>query len=192
MGVYGFVCAGGGSVGVLLGGVLTSALSWHWIFLVNIPVGLIVYLLSLRLIPNVRGVGEGRQMDVAGAITVTASLMLAVYAIVNEPGRVDHAHALTLLLISALLLASFIWIKATAPALMPLKMFRLRNGHDQRRGNIVGGRRVLLVLYRRIRLVLGYSCGWSGLPAGNLIWRHFHWAVTKLVMRLASRNHCLV
>ena len=54
MGVYGFVCAGGGSIGVLLGGLLTSALSWHWIFLVNIPIGVLVYALCLRLLPASR------------------------------------------------------------------------------------------------------------------------------------------
>jgi MFS family permease len=83
MGVYGFVCAGGGSIGVLLGGLLTSSLSWHWIFLVNLPIGIAVYLLCLRLLSNLPGHAEGEKLDVAGAITVTTALMLAVYAIVN-------------------------------------------------------------------------------------------------------------
>ncbi len=83
MGVYGFVCAGGGSLGVLLGGLLTSKLSWHWIFLVNIPIGVAVYALCLRLLPAARGAAGGGRLDVAGALTVTASLMLAVYAVVN-------------------------------------------------------------------------------------------------------------
>src|SRR5215207_1465113 len=83
MGVFGFVAAGGGSIGVLLGGVLTDTLNWHWIFLVNIPIGIVVVLLSLRLLPaSPRTAGAGR-LDVAGAVTVTAALMLAVYAIVN-------------------------------------------------------------------------------------------------------------
>src|SRR6266480_6760080 len=83
MGVYGFVCAGGGSIGVLLGGILTSALSWHWIFLVNIPIGIAVYALCVALLPNARGQMANARLDVAGAVTVTTSLMLAVYAIVN-------------------------------------------------------------------------------------------------------------
>src|SRR5204863_3374647 len=89
MGVFGFVMAGGGTIGVLLGGVLTDVLSWHWIFLVNVPIGVLVYLLSLRLLPATPGFGTGR-VDVAGAVTVTASLILAVYAIVkgNEVGWV--------------------------------------------------------------------------------------------------------
>ena len=79
MGVYGFVCAGGGSIGVLLGGILTSALSWHWIFLVNIPIGIAVYSLCVALLPNARGQMQNARLDVAGAVTVTTALMLAVY-----------------------------------------------------------------------------------------------------------------
>src|SRR2546422_114399 len=87
MGIFGFVAAGGGSLGVVLGGVLTGALSWHWIFLVNVPIGVLVCVLSLRLLPVAPGSAAGARLDVAGAVTVTASLMLAVYAIVNGNGR---------------------------------------------------------------------------------------------------------
>src|SRR5215207_7010143 len=83
MGVFGFVAAGGGSIGVLLGGVLTDALDWHWIFLVNFPIGVAVFALTLVLIPSARGQASAARLDVAGAVTVTAALMLAVYAIVN-------------------------------------------------------------------------------------------------------------
>src|SRR5438445_4248179 len=83
MGVFGFVAAGGGSIGVLLGGILTDSINWHWIFLVNLPIGVAVILLSLRLLPAAAGSAAVRRLDVAGAVTVTAALMLAVYAIVN-------------------------------------------------------------------------------------------------------------
>jgi MFS family permease len=83
MGIFGFVLSGGGTAGVLLGGILTDLLSWSWIFLVNIPVGATVVALSLVLLPAERGPAEGGRLDIAGAVTVTASLMLAVYAIVN-------------------------------------------------------------------------------------------------------------
>src|SRR4051794_30115955 len=83
MGIFGFVASGGGSIGVLLGGVLTDVLDWHWIFLVNIPIGAAVVTASLRLLPGTKAQGERAKLDVAGAVTVTASLMLAVYAIVN-------------------------------------------------------------------------------------------------------------
>src|SRR2546421_3632646 len=83
IGIFGFVAAGGGSIGVLLGGVLTDLISWHWIFLVNVPIGVLVAVLSLRLLPGERVAPMSRRLDVAGAVTVTAALMLAVYAIVN-------------------------------------------------------------------------------------------------------------
>ena len=109
MGVYGFVCAGGGSVGVLLGGLLTSALSWHWIFLVNLPIGAAVFALCLVLLPGGRPVGAGTRLDVAGAITVTVSLMLAVYAVVNgnEAGWTSP-QSVGLLALAAVLLAAFL------------------------------------------------------------------------------------
>src|SRR5256885_6779415 len=81
MGVYGFVCAGGGSLGVLAGGVLTSAFSWHWVFLVNLPIGVAVYAFCRVLIADSHGAARGERLDVGGALTVTAALMPAVYGI---------------------------------------------------------------------------------------------------------------
>src|SRR5438445_1667712 len=75
MGVFGFVASGGGSIGVLLGGVLTNSLDWHWIFLVNLPIGVAVVALSLRLLPAARPQEATARLDIAGAVTVTASLM---------------------------------------------------------------------------------------------------------------------
>src|SRR5207249_1941724 len=80
---YLLTCGGFLLFGVLLGGFLTATLNWHWIFLVNIPVGVVVILLSLMLLPVSRVRAASQRLDIAGAITVTASLMLAVYAIVN-------------------------------------------------------------------------------------------------------------
>src|SRR4026209_1993819 len=71
MGVFGFVAAGGGTVGVLLGGILTDLLTWHWIFLVNIPVGIAVFALCVVLLPGARGQTDERRLDIGGAITVT-------------------------------------------------------------------------------------------------------------------------
>jgi EmrB/QacA subfamily drug resistance transporter len=129
MGVYGFVCAGGGSIGVLLGGLLTNLLSWHWIFLVNLPIGIAVYAMCVTLLPAGRGHAHGERLDVAGAITVTASLMLAVYAIVNgnEAGWTS-APTLGLIGIAIVLLALFLAIEARVQhPLMPLALFRKRN-----------------------------------------------------------------
>ncbi|WLW64761.1 MFS transporter [Achromobacter aegrifaciens] len=196
MGVYGFVCAGGGSIGVLLGGLLTSALSWHWIFLVNLPIGVVVYALCLRLIPAAPPAAAGARLDVAGALSVTASLMLAVYAVVNgnEAGWTS-TQSLTLLGAAAALMVLFLTIEARVESpLMPLGLFRLRNVAT---ANIVG---VLwaaamfawfFVSALYMQLVLGYSpmeVGLAFLPA-NLIMAAFSLGLSaKLVMRFGIRG----
>ncbi|HEY2558520.1 MAG TPA: DHA2 family efflux MFS transporter permease subunit [Caldimonas sp.] len=126
MGVYSFVCAGGGSIGVLLGGILTDAYDWHWIFLVNVPIGVAVLGLCLALLPKAGGERRRVPLDVAGAITVTAALMLAVYAIVggNEAGWTSP-QTIALLAAALGLLALFVAIEARVPSpLMPLRLFR--------------------------------------------------------------------
>jgi EmrB/QacA subfamily drug resistance transporter len=128
MGVFGFVLSGGGTIGVLLGGILTDALSWHWIFLVNLPVGIGVFALTLAVLPAGAGNATGR-VDIAGAVTVTASLMLAVYAIVNgNDAGWTSAQTLGLLGASVVLLMTFLAIELRVSApLMPLGLYRIRN-----------------------------------------------------------------
>jgi len=129
MGIFGFVASGGGSIGVLLGGILTDTLNWHWIFLVNFPIGVLVVLLTLRLVPALPAFAAGGRLDIAGAITVTGSLMLAVYAIVNgnEKGWTS-AQTLGVLAASAVVFAAFLRIESRVRVpLMPLRLFRLRN-----------------------------------------------------------------
>lgn len=129
MGVYGFVCAGGGSIGVLLGGVLTSVLSWHWIFLVNVPVGVALYLATRRILPGDAGAAKGQSLDVGGAVTLTGALMLAVYAIVNgnQVGWTSLQTAVQLGA-AAVLLALFFWLQARVVVpLVPLALLRLRS-----------------------------------------------------------------
>jgi EmrB/QacA subfamily drug resistance transporter len=128
MGVYGFVCAGGGSIGVLLGGLLTDLYSWHWIFLVNLPIGIGVIALSLALLPAARATAERPRLDVGGAVTVTAALMLAVFAIVGgtEIGW-TAPRTLALLAAAVLLLGVFVAIEARVKQpLMPLRLLRSR------------------------------------------------------------------
>ncbi len=195
MGVFGFVASGGGSIGVLLGGILTDALSWHWIFLVNIPIGVAVYVLSLRVLPSSRGQAADGRLDVAGAVTVTAALMLAVYAIVNgnEEGW-GSVQTLGLLAAAAALLIVFLVIEARVPSpLVPLRLFRLRNLAT---ANVVGvlwaaamfAWFFLSALY--LQLVLGYSplqVGLAFLP-GNLIMGAFSIGLSaKLVTRFGIR-----
>lgn len=129
MGVYGFVCAGGGSIGVLLGGLLTGTLSWHWIFLVNLPLGVAVYVACAMLIPRAKATGQRSSLDVGGAITITTSLLLAVYAIVdgNQAGWLS-ARTVGLLLAALLLFVAFLCIEQRVVApLMPMRIFRLHN-----------------------------------------------------------------
>ncbi|MGZ3600496.1 MAG: DHA2 family efflux MFS transporter permease subunit [Ktedonobacterales bacterium] len=195
MGVFGFVSAGGGSVGVLLGGLLTSILNWHWVFLVNLPIGVAVIALSLRLLPAARGPVTSGQIDVAGAITVTASLMLAVYAIVNgNNAGWTSGQTLGILVAAAASFAAFLGIESRVSApLMPLGLFRLRNLAT---ANVIGilwtaamfAWFFLSALY--LQLVLGYSplqVGLAFLPA-NLIMAAFSFSLSaKIVMRFGIR-----
>ena len=127
MGVFGFVSAGGGSLGVLLGGLLTT-INWHYIFLVNIPVGVAVVALSVGLLPKAGEVTGPRHIDVWGALTITSSLLLAVYAIVggNDAGWLS-VETLDTLAVAALLFVAFLLIelKVKAP-LVPLSLFKVR------------------------------------------------------------------
>jgi EmrB/QacA subfamily drug resistance transporter len=196
MGVYGFVCAGGGSIGVLLGGALTSTLSWHWIFLVNLPIGVAVYWLCTTLIPSIRSQVADRRLDVWGAITVTASLMLAVYAIVNgnEAGWTS-GQTIGLLVGAAVLLAAFIVIEARVLApLMPLGIFKLRNLTISNTIGVLWAAGMfawffISALY--LQLVLGYGpmqVGLAFLPA-NIIMAVFSLGLSaKLVTRFGIRK----
>jgi len=129
IGVYGFVASAGGSIGLLAGGVLTDAISWHWIFLINLPIGIAVAYLALRLVERHEGLGLHEGADYPGAALITSSLMLGVFTIlqITEWGWGD-SRTLVLSAVSAALLAAFIHRQATiANPLMPLRLFRSRN-----------------------------------------------------------------
>jgi EmrB/QacA subfamily drug resistance transporter len=195
MGIFGFVASGGGSIGVLLGGILTDVLSWHWIFLVNVPVGILVVILTVVLVPAARVSTAAQRLDVAGAVTVTISLMVAVYAIVNgnEVGWVT-LQTLGLLAVAGALLVVFLVIESRVSSpLVPLRLFRLRNIAVS---NVVGvlwagsmfAWFFLSALY--LQLVLGYSpleVGLAFLP-GNLVMGALSIGLSaKLVMRFGIR-----
>ena len=130
IGVYSFVAAAGGSVGLLAGGVLTQALNWHWIFFINAPIGVATALVTPRLLPRDRGIGFGRGADVPGAVLVTSSLMLFVYTIVKPAAEDGWAASRTLTLGAGALalLAAFAVRESTARnPLVPLRIFRSRN-----------------------------------------------------------------
>ena len=128
MGVYGLVSAGGGSIGVLAGGILTGLLTWHWIFLVNVPIGAAVLLASLRVLPA-PAARAGRRLDVPGAVLVTAAVTLALYAITgaSQAGWAS-ARTGTTLAGAAALLAAFVAVESRAAApLVPLRLLRQGN-----------------------------------------------------------------
>ena len=129
MGSYGFIASAGGTLGVLLGGFITSYFDWHWVFLVNIPFGVVVYVLCLRLVPAAPAehAMPGR-LDLLGAVTLTGALMLAVYGIISG-GDVGWFSGQSLATLGGviLLLAAFIFVESrVSNPLMPLSVLRSR------------------------------------------------------------------
>ncbi|HEY1288049.1 MAG TPA: MFS transporter [Burkholderiales bacterium] len=194
MGIYGFVCAGGGSIGVLAGGLLTSVLSWHWVFLVNLPIGVAVYAFCTKLLSKGAAGAAGR-LDVGGALTITLSLMLAVYGIVggNQAGWTS-AQTLSLIGGAVVLSLAFLWIELRVSApLVPLGLFKVKTVAA---ANILGvfwaaamfAWFFLSALY--MQTVLGYDpmkIGLAFLPS-NLIMAAFSiWLSAKMVMRFGIR-----
>jgi EmrB/QacA subfamily drug resistance transporter len=130
IGVYSFVAAAGASLGLLLGGIVTQAINWHWIFFINLPIGVLTGALATRLVPHDEEVpGLHRGVDISGAVLVTAALMLAVYTIVKAT---DYgwasAHTLGFGAGALALLGAFVAREAAAKEpLIPLRIFRSRN-----------------------------------------------------------------
>jgi len=200
IGVYGFVASAGGSIGLLAGGVLTQTINWHWIFFVNIPVGIATALLARRLLEGDEGIGFGDGADVPGAVLITSSLMLGVYTIV-EPAA-DHGwgsgSALAPGGASLVLLTAFVVREARAGnPLIPLRVFRSRNvsGANLIQALLVAGMFGMFfmgALY--LERVLGYDAleiGLAFLPAtlvmGVLSLRYSE----RLVMRFGARRTLL-
>lgn len=129
IGVYAFVASAGGSIGLLAGGVLTDILNWHWIFYLNIPIGVVTVALSLRMLPRDRGIGLRQGSDVVGAALVTSALMVGVYTIVEPAAQRGWTDGTTLGLaaLSVALLVAFLGRELTAKTpLVPLDIFRSR------------------------------------------------------------------
>jgi EmrB/QacA subfamily drug resistance transporter len=200
IGVYSFVASAGGSVGLLAGGVLTQGFNWHWIFFINVPIGLATAALALRLLDRDRGIGLRQGADVLGAVLVTGALMLAVYTIVKPAAEYGWGAARTLWLggLSLALLGAFVAREATARSpLMPLRIFRSRSvsGANAIQALTVAGMFGMFflgVLY--LQRVLGYDAlrtGLAFLPTtavmGTLSLRYSEW----LIMRFGPRRTLL-
>src|SRR5215212_192211 len=196
IGVYGFVASAGGSIGLLVGGILTDAISWHWIFFVNVPIGIVTGFLALRLVESTPGIGLKEGADLPGAILVTSGLMLAVYTIlgVNEHGWAS-ARTLLLAAVSIALVAAFVYRQSRIEKpLMPLRLFHSRN---------VSGANVVMALLvvgmfgvfflgaLYLQLVLGYEplqVGLAFLPGSLLMGLLSLGFTDKLNMRFGPRN----
>jgi EmrB/QacA subfamily drug resistance transporter len=130
IGVYAFVASAGGSVGLLAGGVLTQAIDWHWIFFINLPIGIATAIFGRRLLAADQGIGVTNGADLPGAALITGALMVGVYTIVKPAAEDGWGASTTLILgaVSIALLAAFVAREAKAATpLMPLRIFRSRN-----------------------------------------------------------------
>ncbi|MBI4173465.1 MAG: MFS transporter [Candidatus Aenigmarchaeota archaeon] len=196
MGFFGFIAAGGGSVGVLLGGVLTGTFDWHWIFLVNVPIGLAVIFFGRRLLPANQKARGPVHLDIAGAASVTVALLLAVYAVINgnQAGWASF-QTIGLLAGSGLLLAAFIWLESRAKdPLMPLHLFRAPNVAATNAIGVLWAAAMfawffLSALY--LQLVLGYTplqVGLAFLPANVIMAVFSAWLSAKVVLRFGFRR----
>ncbi|MDT4984206.1 MAG: hypothetical protein QOF95_1696 [Pseudonocardiales bacterium] len=200
IGVYAFVASAGGAVGLLAGGVLTQAINWHWIFFINIPIGIATAAFAIRLLPHDKGLGFGSGADVPGAALVTAALVLGVYTIVDPAANDGWTAGRTLMLgaVTLVLLAAFVAREATARnPLMPLRIFRSRNITGANIVQVLGvagmfGMFFLGALY--LQRILGYDAleiGLAFLPVtiimGTLSVRYSE----RLVMRFGARTTLL-
>ncbi|GIL31937.1 MFS transporter [Actinocatenispora comari] len=166
IGAFTFVGSGGASIGIIAGGVLTQTVGWHWIFLVNVPIGLAAAALAARVLPAERGLGMRAGADAAGAALVTAGLMLGVYTIVRSTDQ-PWAYTLATGVAAGALLAGFVLRQARAATpLLPLRIFAVRSvagGNATLLLAIAGmfGFQFLIALY--LREVLGYDPLHTGL-----------------------------
>jgi len=196
IGVYGFVASAGGTIGLLLGGVLTEAIAWHWIFFINLPIGIGTFFFTRRLVADRPGLGFGKGADVLGAVLITSGLMLGVYTIlqVSEKGW-GSTQTLILGAISLALETAFVVRQARIDnPLMPLRLFRSRNvsGANALQVLLVAGMFstfFLGALY--LQEILGYDpleVGLAFLPTTLVMGTLSLGYSEKLIMRFGPRN----
>ncbi|MEU1351601.1 DHA2 family efflux MFS transporter permease subunit [Streptomyces sp. NPDC005795] len=198
--VFSFTGAAGASIGQVLGGVLTDALGWHWIFFINLPIGLAVLLVAVRALPADRGSGNAAGADAIGALLVTGGVMLGIYSVVEvESYGWLSAHTLGPGALALALLAAFVVRQATAAApLLPLRILRSRSvaGANLVQVLMVAALfsfQILVALY--LRRVLGYGATATGLamlPAAAVIGAVSLGVSARLSARFGDRNVLLL
>ena len=196
IGVYSFVASAGGSIGLIAGGVITQAISWHWIFFINVPIGVATAFLATRLVEGREGIGISEGADVPGAVLITSSLMLGVYTIlgINAHGW-GSTQTLVLGAVSFALLAGFIARQARiANPLMPLRLFRSRNvaGANAMQALLVAGMFGMFFLGALyLQEILGYDAlqvGLAFLPATIVMGTLSLGFSERLIMRFGPRR----
>ncbi|MEU6752668.1 MFS transporter [Spirillospora sp. NPDC046719] len=195
IGVFSFTGAAGASIGQVLGGVLTDALSWHWIFLINVPIGLATIALAVVALPRDRGAGLRAGADVAGAVLVTSGLMLGIYTVVKaEDDGWLSGRTLGLGAVSLVLLAGFFVRQARAATpLMPLRLLRSRNASGSYLAQMLSlsamfSFQIIVALY--MQKVLGYDAletGLAMLPAAVAIGTISLFVSARLSRRFGER-----
>ncbi|WP_280301925.1 MFS transporter [Nocardia neocaledoniensis] len=195
IGVFSFTGAAGASIGQVLGGVLTDALNWHWIFLINGPIGVLTLAVAVRALPDDKGLGWAAGADVLGAVLVTAGLMLGIYTVVEvERYGWLSAHTLGLGAVAVALLAAFVARQATARnPLLPLRIFRSRtvSGANVVQMLTLGAMfafQIIVALY--LQKVLGYNASQTGLamlPAAVAIGGVSLFVSARLITRFGGR-----
>ncbi len=197
IGVYGFVASAGGSVGLLVGGVLTQSISWHWIFFINIPIGIVTGFLAARLLERDEGIGLSEGADIPGAALITSSLMLSVYTIVGPAAEKGwgSGEALGLGALSVALLVAFLFRESRAAnPLIPLRIFRSRNvaGANALQALTVAGMFGMFFLGSLyLQRVLGYDAlqiGLAFLPFTVVMGFMSLRLSEPLIMRFGARN----
>jgi EmrB/QacA subfamily drug resistance transporter len=196
IGVYGFVASAGGSIGLLLGGVLTEAISWHFIFVINLPIGIAVGSLATRLVEDREGLGLSEGADFPGAALITVALMLGVFTIlqITEWGWID-ARTIGGLIVAAALIVAFVRRQSrVANPLMPLRLFTSRNvvGANTVQALLVAGMFGMFFLGALyLQRVLGYTAlevGLAFLPTTVVMGALSLGFSEKLIMRFGARN----
>jgi EmrB/QacA subfamily drug resistance transporter len=196
MGLYAFVSAGGGSIGLLAGGALTQSLDWHWIFFVNVPIGIVAFVLGSRLIVENEGIGLSGGVDWFGSVLITLATMAGAFAIVksSEYG-LTSARTLGVGGASLVLLAAFLAFEARVKnPIMPLRILRLRSlmGSSVVRGLLITGMFSAFFLGSLyLERVLGYNAiqtGLAFLPLTALIAIMSMGVASRLVERVGSVN----
>ena len=200
IGVFSFVASAGASIGLLAGGIITQAVSWHWIFFVNLPIGVVIAVLAIRILESDRGIGLDQGADVMGAVLVTAGLMLGVYTIVQSADYgLLSTHTLGFGGVAVILLAAFLVRQAKGRnPLLPLRLFLVPNVSAANAIQAIGGVAMFGFFFFSslyMQRVLGYgplTIGVAFLPVAVVMGTLSIAVTDRLIMRFGARNVLLV